>query len=97
MGMFNHWSFRTQCAASLDFLSLFSMPFLFQLKIISYQLSPTKEAMLCPSLSSQVSDCIQLLFTSSLLATWIFVFFHQNQDVKMQILGRTFDQLNRDL
>lgn len=44
-----------------------------------------------------VSDCTQLLFTSVLLATWIFVFFHQNQDVKMQIPGRTFDQLNRDL
>lgn len=97
MGMFNHWPFRTQRVASLDFLSLFSMSFLFQIKIISYQLSPTKEACIVSITIFSVSDCIQLLFSSFLLATWIFVFFHQNQDVKMQIPGCTFDQLNRDL
>ena len=87
---------RTQGAASLDFLS--------RLYVISlpaqnhiYQLSPIKEACVVSITIFSVSDSIQLLFSSFLLATWIFVSFHQNQGVKMQIPGPTFDQLNQDL
>lgn len=82
----------------LHFLSWLSISFFFQLKIIPYPLSPTRQARVVSTDNFSISDCIRLLFfSSSFLAVRMLLSLHRNHSIKMQIPGPTSDQLNQDL
>lgn len=75
-----------------------SVSFLFQLKLIYCQLPSPREACVVFTANFSVSDYILLLLPSVfLLAMWILGSIHQNHNIKTQILGLIFAQLNQDL